>query len=275
MKELQVLVATMKQTDFSLAEKMNIKTNAIIANQHDAESITTKFTEHGEIKMITTATRGVGLNRNIALMAADAEILLFADDDITYYDGSLEGVKDAFRQLPDADVIIFSTDITREGVIVEKRYSPIRRRRIWNSLKYGTYAIAIRRSALLRCNITFNQLFGGGCIYGSGEDSLFIIECFKKGLHVYTHDYVLGARAKDSSSWFNGYNEKYFFDKGAFSRFAFPRLKLAFIFSLSFRMKMRKKTELSFCQMVSSMRKGVKASRRLISYKEFTEGARR
>lgn len=275
MKELQVLVATMHQTDFSLAEKMNIKNNAVIANQHDSESIVSRHTENGEIKMITTATRGVGLNRNIALMASDAEILLFADDDIVYYDGSLKGVTDAFKELPDADMIIFSVDLTKNGEIYERRYQPIRRRRIHNALKFGTYAVAVRRKSILKANITFNQLFGGGCIYGSGEDSLFILECFRKGLKVYTHSYVLGACAKDSSTWFQGYNEKYFFDKGAFANYAFPRIKIAFIILLAIKMKRRKKTELSFGRMILTMIKGAKASKSLLTYKEFIEGAGR
>lgn len=275
MKDLQVLVATMKQTDFSLAQKMNIKTNAVIANQHNVDSITTQTTEYGEIKMITTATRGVGLNRNIALMASDAEILLFADDDIVYYDGTLDGVKQAFKQLPDADVIIFSLDFTKKGVVFEERHLPIKRRNIFNGLKFGACALAIRRDAAIKANIAFNQLFGGGCIYGSGEDSLFIIECLKKGLHVYTHPYVLGACAKDSSTWFKGYNEKYFFDKGAFWNYAFPKTKMLFIIALAVKLKKKKKTELTLCRMITTMIKGAKASCKLITYKEYIEGDRR
>jgi methanogenic corrinoid protein MtbC1 len=72
MKKMQVLVATMHQNDVSLAEKMNIRSSAVIANQADREEIVSCETEFGNIKMITTTTRGVGLNRNIALMAADA-----------------------------------------------------------------------------------------------------------------------------------------------------------------------------------------------------------
>lgn len=266
MKDLQILVATMKQTDFSLFKKMNIKTNAIIANQHDTDSVINQTTEHGEIKMITTATRGVGLNRNIALMASDAEILLFADDDIVYYDGTLDGVKQAFKQLPDADVIIFSLDFTKKGVVFEERHLPIKRRNIFNGLRFGACALAIRRDAVIKANITFNQLFGGGCIYGSGEDSLFIIECLKKGLHIYTHPYVLGACAKDSSSWFSGFNEKYFFDKGAFLSAAFPKAKLLFILALAVKLKKRKKTELTLYQMVSNMYKGAEAFNKLKKY---------
>ena len=271
MKDLQILVATMKQTDLSLADKMNIKTNAIIANQHDSDSIVTKVADNGEIKMITTATRGVGLNRNIALLASDAEILLFADDDMVYYDGELCGVKKAFQDLPDADVIIFSVDLIKDGVVYEKRHQPIKRRKLYNSLKFGTYAIAVRKKSIIKANITFNQLFGGGCIYSSGEDSLFIIECFKKGLKVYTHSYILGACAKDSSSWFVGFNEKYFFDKGAFCKFAFPKMYLLFIVSLAIKMKIKKKTELSLANMILAMFSGAIVSKKLISYKEFVQ----
>ena len=104
MEKLQVLVATMGQQDLSLAEKMNIDCAAVIANQDDREEIQ----KQGRVKMITTATRGVGLNRNIALLAADAELLLLADDDVVYYEGMAEAVEKAFAESPKADVLIFS-----------------------------------------------------------------------------------------------------------------------------------------------------------------------
>jgi hypothetical protein len=44
-------------------------------------------------------------------------------------------------------------------------------------------------------------------------------------LHIYAYDYVLGKCAKDSSSWFSGYNEKYFYDRGALVACAFPKTK--------------------------------------------------
>ena len=74
----------MNQADLSIAEKMNIRCDAVIANQADREEITNKETDYGVVKMVTTPTRGVGLNRNIALLAADADVLLMADDDVVY-----------------------------------------------------------------------------------------------------------------------------------------------------------------------------------------------
>ena len=253
--KLQVLVAAMQQTDFSLVEKMNIQCDAIIANQHDKYSVDEQITTHGKIKMITTPTRGVGLNRNIALMAADADILLFADDDVTYYDGALDSVKQAFVDFADADVMIFSVDLTRNGEIFEKRHLPIKRRNLYNSLKYGTYVLAIRRSAVLLKNLKFTHLFGGGCIYGSGEDSLFIRDCFKAGLKVYSHSCVLGTCAKDSSSWFTGYNEKYIYDKGAWIACAFPKIK--HLIKWYFVYKFAKKSGFSYAKTAKIVNNGI------------------
>ncbi len=274
MRDLQVLVAAMHQTDFSLAETMNLRCDAVIANQSDTASFLREETESGERIMITTPTRGVGLNRNIALLAADAEILLFADDDITYYDGTLSGVKDAFASLPEADVIIFSVDFSKGGEIYERRHLPLKRRRIRNALKYGACVLAVRRKAVLSENITFSQLFGGGCVYGCGEDSLFILDCLRHGLRVYTHPYVLGVCRKDSSTWFSGYGEKYFFDKGAWSVYAFPGMKRLFSWLFALKMQLRGKGEISFSRKLGMMKAGRRSAKKLVGYKEYIENGK-
>ena len=87
MEKLQVLVATMHQKDLSLAEKMNMDCAVLFANQADREEVQTMERPCGRVKMITTKTRGVGVNRNIALQASEGELLLLADDDVVYYDG--------------------------------------------------------------------------------------------------------------------------------------------------------------------------------------------
>lgn len=268
MNDFQVLVATMRQTDFSLADKMNLQSDAIIANQAKEHQVTEIERDYGHLKMITTPTRGVGLNRNIALLASDADIVLFSDDDMIYYDGLKENVKAAFQQLPQADMIIFGADIMKDNVIVDRRYLPIKKRTLWNSLQYGTYALAIRRDAVLHANLSFHQAFGGGCIYGSGEDSLFICDCFRKKLKVYSHSYVLGICVKDTSSWFHGFNQKYFFDKGAFLKCAFPGLYRMMMPALAVKMLLRRKTEISLWEMLRQMNAGAKALEKMIAYGE-------
>ena len=75
--KIQVLVATMNQKDHSLIKKMNIKTNAIIGNQCSINSIENFMVGNQEIKYLNFSERGVGLNRNNALMRANADICVF------------------------------------------------------------------------------------------------------------------------------------------------------------------------------------------------------
>ncbi len=253
----EVLVATMGQNDLSLRQKMNIERDVLIANQCGQWRYDEEEREFGRVRMISSDTRGVGVNRNLALTISKADIVLFADDDVTYYDSDVHGVLDAFRELPDADVILFGIDMTRGGEVFDKRRNKVRRLRLHNALKYGAARMAVRRSALLKHNLAFSTLFGGGCIYSSGEDSLFLRECFAAGLRVYSHSYVLGACAKDSSTWFNGFNEKYMFDKGAWVACAFPKAK--HIIKWYFIHRFAKKSDLPISIVIRNFNRGIRA----------------
>ena len=262
MTQLQVLVATMHQKDLSVVEKMNIRCDAVVANQADWNEILAA----GNSRMITTATRGVGLNRNIALLAADADILLFADDDVVYYDGMPQAVIAAFEENPQADVLVFGLDMVKNGSIFERRHLTNRRLYLFNSMRFGTCRIAIRRNALLRANIMFNQNFGGGCPFSSGEDSLFLKACFDRGLKVYSHEYVLGTCAKDTSTWFVGYDEKYFYDRGVLMRHLFPRIPR--VMALYFAVRFKRPTQIKVGQRIALMQAGVRSGKKLLPYQK-------
>lgn len=259
--ELEVLVATVGQTDLSLREKMNLHQNAVIANQCGKWDFIQKQIGDKQIQMLSTATRGVGVNRNLALQLAQADILLFADDDVTYYDGALQGVIDAFRELPDADVIFFSLDYTRDGEVFEQRRHKTKRLHTWNCLRYGAARMAIRREAVEKHRLAFSVLFGGGCRYSSGEDTLFILDAIRAGLRVYAYDCVLGKCAKDSSSWFSGYNEKYFYDRGALVACAFPKSK--HLMKWYFAWKAGKKAKISTKKALRMMNPGIRGFKTL------------
>ena len=264
MSNLQILVATMHQADVSIVSNMNIRCDAVIANQADREEIVNVDTEYGTCKMITTVTRGVGLNRNIALMAATAEIVLFADDDMYYYDGMPAKVAEAFDKLPQADVLVFGLDILKNGEITENRRCSVRRLRVWNAMRYGTVRIAARRDALVKNNITFHQSFGGGCPFSSGEDTLFLKACFDAGLKVYSHNYVLGSCCKDTSTWFAGYNEKYFYDRGVLVRKLFPRLYG--LMALYFGVRFKRETDVGVLRRLRLISAGVRGGKHMIPY---------
>lgn len=262
---MEVLVATMHQDDLTIAERMHLTKDAVIANQCDRWDFEEKKTDSGRIAMLSTRTKGVGINRNLALQLSSADILLFADDDVIYYDGALQGVEDAFRELPDADVIFFGIDMTKQGKVFDARRNTVKRLHLWNSLRYGTARMAVRREAIIKKRISFSTLFGGGCLYSSGEDTIFICDCLHAGLKLYSHTCVLGACAKDTSTWFAGFNDKYFYDRGAMLACAFPRsrhlIKWYFVFKLA------RKTGVSVSRIVAQIDAGISGYKTLEPYR--------
>lgn len=109
MMKVQALVATMNRPkgDYSLLEKMNIQTDAIVCNQCDRNEFE-KFMWNGHtILWLSFSERGVGLNRNNALMRATGDVVVFADD-MVYCDKYEKIIKSAFEKQRNADVIAFN-----------------------------------------------------------------------------------------------------------------------------------------------------------------------
>lgn len=212
MLKIQVLVAAMNQTDHSLIKKMNIRTDAIVGNQCDYNSVEVFENGNNIIKYYNFAERGVGLNRNNVLMRADADICLFADDDMIYDDNYVEIVERAFYENPDADVIVFNL---KEQIPTRKLITKKSRVGYLNYLRYGTARVAVRLNSVKKCGIYFNQCFGGGTAHCHGEDNLFLNACLKNGLKIIAvPEYIATLTEERKSSWSNGYDEKYIKDQG-------------------------------------------------------------
>ena len=261
MLTLQVLVSTMHQTDHSLLEKMNIQSDAIVVNQCDRNEIEEfDFKDH-HIKWISLAERGVGLSRNTALMRATADILLFADDDVVYEDGYPDMVRSEFLSNGNVDLITFNLKSLNED---RAEFLDIRNHRLhwYNSLKYGACRISVKRESAFKHNLYFSLLFGGGAPHQAGEDNLFITEALHKGLKVMASKAVIGTVAQEESTWFKGYDEKYYIDRG----FLFANMygKMAKWMILLFEFKSRNnQTNISFSKRMGLENEGISEYKRL------------
>ena len=210
---VQVLVSTMHQTDYSLLDKMNIQTDAIVVNQCDRNEIAEFEYNGNHIKWISLAERGVGLSRNTALMRATADILLFADDDVVYEDGYSDTVRSEYLLNDKMDLITFNIKSLNDA---RSEFLDIRNHRLhwYNSLRYGAFRISVKREAAQKHNLFYSLLFGGGAPHQAGEDNLFIMEALHKGMYLMASEKMIGTVAQKESTWFKGYDEKYFFDRG-------------------------------------------------------------
>lgn len=207
----------------------NITTSAIVVNQSNFSSVHLLEQSGSCIKIYNLEEKGVGLSRNTAIQRATNEFIIFADDDEYFHDGYESTIVDAFSMLSDADIILFNVKSLNE-----KRPSAcnnnIKKVYWFNAMRYGAYQIAVRLSSLKKKRLNFSTLFGGGTIFGSGEDSLFLIDALNCGCNVYAYPAEIGIVKQEQSTWFRGYDEIYYYDRGALyaAAFRFPKI-LGFI----------------------------------------------
>lgn len=210
-QNVEMLIATMHQpeSDYSLLEKMNIQSDAIVCNQCERFSFK-EFSWHGHnIKWYDFNEKGVGINRNNALMRATGDIIVFCDDDMTYEDGYPAKLVDGFDRNPQADVLIFN--IEGRG----KNNSPSKVTKL-NYLRYGAARIAAKREEIISNGILFNLCFGGGTEHQHGEDNIFLCDCLNKGLRVFTYPVLIARLNADRpSTWRKDFDTKYFKDQAA------------------------------------------------------------
>jgi len=233
--KLEVLVSTVNGNPRELVKKMNIDSDAIIINQCDTTSYEEFNYNNHLIKVFAFNERGIGISRNNALMRSTADIIIFADDDEIFSDDYEKTIINEFKKNQKADFIVF--DILTFGN-KKRRYDKINKiKRIhwYNCLKYGAVRFAVKRESLIRKNIYFSLLFGGGAQYGSGEDSLFIFDCIKEKMNVFSNPYIIAKVDMSNSTWFDGYNEKYYRDKGAL--FSAMKDKKSFLYLIAIILK--------------------------------------
>lgn len=267
MSKFEILCVTMHQKDFSKLQQMNIHSDVVFANQADWTDFAECEFEGHRARMITTDTRGVGINRNLGLMYAQGDICLFADDDVTYGDDMEEMVLAEFDAHPDADIIVFHFESDSEKKQI--KYSRTKKCSRFTRLPWGSVRIAFRLDKVRKANIWFTTLFGGGCLFPSGEDSMWLAQARRKGLKFYVSRETIGNISYEESSWFTGYNEKYYFGKGAYYQAVRPRtFSLWQIYSV---LRTYGYGDMSLREKMNWVRYGAEGYRKMIPYEKWKE----
>ena len=260
---LEVLMAAMNQ-DKLLLDKINLESDIIVCNQCNGVAVGEEKFQYNDHNVLwfNFNEKGVGLNRNNALMRSSADICLIGDDDVTYMAGYAGVIVDAFEKNPKADVILFNVqpnDHYRPFVCKKKM-----KINFLNCGRFGGVRIAFRRMKVIKNAITFNLLFGGGTPYGAGEDVMFIEDCLRNGLKVIAlPEEILSLRDERESTWFNGYDEKFFHDMGASYVYHYGRWALPVAYVQLLRHRKEYLKSISLKKALGLVKKGIKTYRNL------------
>lgn len=210
---LEVLVATMHQTDFSKIEEMNIRCDVILANQAGRNDYEEQEFNGYRARMITTDQRGVGRNRNLALERAEGDICLLCDDDEELLSGAERTILDAYRSVPEADIIVFG--VRNLG---HRLGDKPRRLKMLELFRVSSVQISFRRKAV-QGKLAFDTKLGAGTGNGSGEETKFLLDCRQMGLKIYYCPEEIAVLHTSGSTWFSGFDESYFYLRGMTTRY--------------------------------------------------------
>ena len=267
---IEVLISAMHQKDLSLAEKSNVQTDTLIINQCDRDGYDEMEYRGHTIRMISTTDRGASKSRNMAVDNAVGDICIMADDDEFFSEGYPEAVLAAYREKPDAEMIAFNVsqkdDRMKTKTIEKFQKSP-------RMQSYGTWSITFRREAVKKHGVRFNERFGPGSGgIAMSEDSLWCRDAVKSGMIIYQHPYFLAEIGQTESTWFKGYTEHFFYDRGAYLYQCMPRscriIKYYYIYNSW------GEGPLTPLQKLHWMNNGIKGFKGGLSYDEFKKSRR-
>lgn len=239
-----VLVACMHQTDYSIIERINIQTDAVVINQCDRNEFKiiyhiNKKGEEKTIKFISTTERGLSNSRNMAIKNVDKKggICLLCDEDEVLSDNYEDMIIEGYAYHQNADIVAFSVNWSGFG----KKYPfhPYVANYI-QTLKICSVQISFNYTSIAGDSIFFDEKMGSGTGNGAGEENKFLMDCRRHKKKIAYYPNVIALVADSESKWFSGFDGKYFENFGWSSRRIHSNLILSFLYIVYYAIKKKK-----------------------------------
>ena len=212
--KLDILMSCMHQTDDTLIRASRITGNAVVINQCDREEEREYATENGRVRFLSTKARGLTRSRNMAIAESRADVCLLCDDDEVFVPDYEAKILAAWESLPQADVLIFRM-VNYPCAFGDT----VRRLKFPQTMHVASWQISFRRERLLASGVRFDELLGAGSGNGAEEELKFLLDCQRAGLQIWYAPVDIATVAQQESTWFDGFNEKFFYARGATTRY--------------------------------------------------------
>ncbi len=127
--------------------------------------------------------KGLSKSRNQAIAKNSSDIGLISDDDLEYKEDIENIILEAFTKNSDADIITFQVQ-TPDGLAYKKYKADS----FWHTQKsimsVSSVEIAFRNSSIKEKALTFDERFGLGSDFPTGEEVIFLSDALKMGLKI-------------------------------------------------------------------------------------------
>lgn len=126
--------------------------------------------------------RSLSSARNLVLRSMSSDVIVFMDDDARMASQAIEVVADAFVDQPEAAVITFRARwLSEEGWSKTYPARACRRRTARSVTSVSSIEMAASVAALNRLGVSFDERFGVGSAFATGEEFLLLIDVLRRG----------------------------------------------------------------------------------------------
>lgn len=250
---LEILISCMNQEDDLLAEKSGITADAVVINQCGRKGQRTVATQRGTVRIFDEMGTGLTKSRNLAIERATADVCMLCDDDESFVPDYESRILQAYEACPQADIIIFKMTNWTPSFRDRKM-----RLKFPQTLKVSSWQISFRRERLLQSGVRFDELLGAGSGNGAEEELKFLMDAQRAGLEIWYVPVEIAAVAQEASTWFAGFDARFFYNRGATTRYILG-MPVALAYAFYYLLKKKKKYDgnLSVLQALSAMLRGM------------------
>lgn len=253
----EILLSCMFLSDSKeMIKRSHITSDTVIINQCDEENYKEENICNALLRTFSVTDRGLTKSRNLAISKSQADICIICDDDEIFNEGYEKAVSSAYGALPDADIIIF--DMVDRPL---KWGNSIKRLGYIDLMSVSSWQITFRREKLLASGVLFDENMGAGSGNGAEEEFRFLTQCRKAKLRIYHYPFRLASVAQTQSTWFKGFDEEFFVNRGNTTRYIMG-LPLSVLYAAYYAFAKRKQLSgMSMLRAFSYTVKGIKENR--------------
>lgn len=185
---LEILVSTMNRTDLSFLgpmfpDRYLAEFHILVINQTTPSK--TLKSNLKNIRVINSFDYGLSKSRNLALKNSIGEVALIADDDIIYQPDFDKTVRDAFRKYGDAGLVLFQMQGPNNQLRKQYSNAEIRVTSLRKIAKPSSVELALRPILFEEKKICFNESFGLGAEFQSGEENILLENALHENIPLY------------------------------------------------------------------------------------------
>lgn len=220
----------------SLTKQTYKNFEVVIVTQTNHEKISQILSNYDFVyKHVPINSTGVSKARNAAWPYITGDVVTFTDDDCWYAENALEVVKDHFDRY-DSDALLFKhiDPSVNEGT---RTYpdKPVMKISKMDTLKQISFDMYINTNRIPDYAIQFDERFGVGMMYNSGEENIYIMDVYNKGYKISFFPIIIAYHPKKECNYMDA---KSFVGKGPlFKRLFGPKIGLPMFLAFGIKKK--------------------------------------